>query len=51
VKDKTLAAAVPQVTSAPVTNVVQQATSVVSVPVNIHLPALLPARLPTAPSL
>jgi hypothetical protein len=41
----------PQVAAATVEDAVHQATSVVSVPINIDLPVRLPIRLPTAPSL
>ena len=52
VKDKTLAEmpTAPEVTTAPVTNVVNQATSIASVPIKIQIPVRLPVRLP-APSL
>ena len=50
--NKTQAAVtIPQVTSASVASAVHQATSVVSIPISIQLPAPLPVRLPAAPSL
>jgi hypothetical protein len=52
IKDPTLAEAVaPQVASAPVANVVHQATTVAPLPIKIQLPVRLPVRLPSALSL
>ena len=52
IKDNPVAAvAAPQVTSKSIANLVPQSASVASIPIKVQLPALLPLRLPAAPSL